>query len=351
MRPAARTRRLSGDHTAYCGGARATHNRGMQKPALVVTIDTEEEGLWSDRYRVVGNTCRNVEHLPRLHAIFARLGVRPTYLVDYPVATDATARGILAELASGGASEIGAHLHPWCTPPFLPGGARARVTYPHRLPAAVQQAKLTALCQAIHEGWRVQPTSYRAGRWGFDRSTVPVLERLGFTVDTSVRPLWWDPGPGGPSFRRASTCPYRLDATDACRPGESAVMEVPASSGFVGPLAARLERVAQHVPEAPGLRRVLVRFGLCALLPESNSLPNMRALVDELAARDVPVFNVALHSSSTMAGGTPFARDEGERNRFLARVEGVLEHALGRHAAVPLRLSDVPAYLGALPRT
>jgi hypothetical protein len=317
----------------------------MSTPALVISIDTEEEGLWSNVYRPVGNSCRNVMWLPRLHQIFTRLGVKPTYLVDYPVVTDRVARSILGELAAGGASEIGAHLHPWCTPP-LERGDRGRVTYPHLLPPDVQQAKLETLCAAIASAFGVRPTSYRAGRWGFDASTVPVLERLGFAVDTSVRPLWWDRGVGAPSFRRAPVMPYRLDGDDASCPGASRVVEVPVSSAFVGPLPALWARAAAWVPAAPGMRWALERLGLRSLLPEQQTLPEMCTLVDALVARGVPVLNVMFHSTTAMPGATPFVRDRAQLARFVARVEGLLEHIRSRHDAQPLGLSEVPAYVG-----
>jgi len=317
----------------------------MGRPALVVSIDTEEEGLWSNVYRPVGNSCRNVTWLPRLHQLFTRLGVKPTYLIDYPVATDRAARSILNDLSAASAAEIGAHLHPWCTPP-LERGARGRVTYAHQLPAAVQQAKLETLCAAIASGFGVRPTSYRAGRWGFDASTVPVLERLGFTVDTSVRPLWWDRATGAPSFRRAPVGPYRLDRGDASRAGDSSVVEVPVSSAFVGPLPALMTRAAAFVPAAPGMLYALELVGLRSLLPEQQTLAEMCTLVDALVARGVPVLNVMFHSPSAMPGATPFVRDRAQLERFVARVEGLLEHARTRHDALPLGLSEVPAYVG-----
>lgn len=315
-------------------------------PALVVTIDTEEEGLWVDRYPERDNPCRNIAELPRLHARLQRLGVRPTYLVDYPVATDARACHILRDLSR--TSEIGAHLHPWCTPPLVAGGSRPWLSYPHQLPSVLQARKLWTLCRAIVDGIGVRPTSYRAGRWGFGRSTVAVLERLGFTVDTSVKPLWWDGERGGPSFFHAPRSPYRLDAADPLRPGAGPLLEVPLSAGFIGPLARPWTRVAAHLPMLPGIRRALVRSGLRALEPELYPLADLCALVDELRRGGAPVLNVAFHSSALLAGATPYARDAAGVDAFVLRVEGLLRHAL-RCGAVALGLSELPAYLDGAP--
>src|SRR5262249_34450896 len=152
-------------------------------PALVVTIDCEEEGRWSAEYPRSGNTCRNVARMTRIHEIFLRHGVVPCYLVDYPVAVDPKSIETLRRFAEGGRAEIGAHLHPWCTPPFEQGSASGRSpTYPHNLPPEVQQAKLEALCRTIEESLGVRPSSYRAGRWGFDHRSITALERCGIRV-------------------------------------------------------------------------------------------------------------------------------------------------------------------------
>jgi hypothetical protein len=308
----------------------------MRRPALIVGIDTEEEGLWSGGYRAEGNSCRNIEHLPRLHAICARLRVKPTYLVDHPVATNSAACSILRELAASGGAEIGAHLHPWATPPFRPDGTRPEQTYPNKLPPVWQLEKLRQLRDAIVLGLHVVPRAYRAGRWGFDRSTVPVLLALGFTVDSSVTPLWWDPERGGPSFVEASLSPHRL---------AEGLMEVPVSCGFVGQHAAGWERWVRRVAPLPGLRRVMVGLGYCSLQPEVYPLEAMCALADQLMERELPVLNIAFHSSTAVAGATPFARDRADLDRFAGRLEGLLEHLLGRWQATPLGLSEVPGYL------
>ena len=47
----------------------------------------------------------------------------------------------------------------------------------------------------------MRPTTYRAGRNGFDGRTLPILERLGYTVDTSVDPLFNERRKGGHGLR------------------------------------------------------------------------------------------------------------------------------------------------------
>jgi hypothetical protein len=320
--------------------------RTTMNGALVVTIDTEEEGCFAGQFTRSGHTCRNVLQLPRLHALFRRLGVVPTYLVDYPVAADRAARELLRGFIAEGATEIGAHLHPWCNPPFEP----VETPDAHRLPPWLQEAKLHRLCTLIEGSLGVRPRVYRAGRWGFDASTVPLLERLGIRVDTSVNRLWWSQVDGGPAFASAPLAPYRLDRGDVCRPGTSSVVEVPTSTLVARPWGIAVERALDAGPwrrrRPRGLQRLLRSLGLASLKPERYSLESMLRVADALAARGVPVFNVMLHSSALLPGATPYVPDARALERFCARVEGLLEQLLARHAARPCALSQLPQLVG-----
>src|ERR1051326_3359209 len=84
---------------------------------LLVGIDTEGDNQWDAAARA-NQTFENIYALPRLHALFARHGVRPTYVITYPVATDPRSADVLRRLLDGADCEIGAHHHVWETPPF-----------------------------------------------------------------------------------------------------------------------------------------------------------------------------------------------------------------------------------------
>ena len=68
----------------------------MSAPFLLFTIDVEEDmpGWQITDPLTVGN----VQALPRLAESCAEIGVQPTYLCDYPVATDTTSAATLREL-------------------------------------------------------------------------------------------------------------------------------------------------------------------------------------------------------------------------------------------------------------
>src|SRR6185503_5309217 len=92
---------------------------GLRRPALLVAIDTEGDNQWSADARR-NQRFENIYALGRLHEFFARHGVRPTYVITYPVARDERSAATLRRLLDRGDTEIGAHHHVWETPPFGP---------------------------------------------------------------------------------------------------------------------------------------------------------------------------------------------------------------------------------------
>jgi hypothetical protein len=77
---------------------------------LVISLDVEEEGLFSGQYpRAAGVT--NVAELSRLEFIPREFGFPLTLLVSYQVARDPAACDLLARWRDLHGAEIGAHLH------------------------------------------------------------------------------------------------------------------------------------------------------------------------------------------------------------------------------------------------
>ena len=303
------------------------------RPAVLVGIDTEADDQWSVRGREVSEV-RNAQRLPALQALFERCGVRPTYVVTWEMATRPESVAVLRELVLAGRCEIGTHLHPWSSPPFRPEDL-ARHTYPHNLPPELLERQLIDLTSVIESNLGVRPTTYRAGRNGFDGRTLPILERLGYTVDTSVDPLFNERRKGGMAFAGAPREPYHPDYADVRRRGASRILEVPITSATLPLLPGPLERLYARLPPIP-YRGALRRLGLRPvwLRPSYTSLRDMTAFADRLAAHGAPCFNLVFHSSELLEGASPYNPDAASVARFLGDLERLLAHVTGGLGAV-----------------
>lgn len=307
-------------------GGRSVSAPATAAPAILVGIDTEADDQWSAAGRE-RNAVGNAERLPGLQALCDSFGVRPTYVVTYEMATRSESVAVLRELARGNC-EIGTHLHPWSSPPFRPEDLAAH-TYPHNLPHDLLERQLGELTAVIEANLGTRPTTYRAGRNGFDERTLPLLERLGYSVDTSVDPLFNERHKGGMAFAGAPLVPYHPDYRDVRRPGASPLLEVPISAATLPALPKPVERAYASLPPLP-YRGALRRLGLRPvwLRPSYSPLPDMLAFAARLRAERVPCFNVIFHSSELLPGGSPYTPDAQSVTRFLDDLKRLLERLL-----------------------
>ena len=298
---------------------------------FMVGVDTEADDQWTleGRKRL---SVENAKALPRLQTLCDAYGVRPSYLVTHEMATREPSRSILRDLSSTGRCEIGAHLHPWSSPPYREEDLVGR--YPSQLDDSELETQLTELTAAIETSLGVRPVSYRAGRHGFDERSLKILERLRYQVDTSVDPLFNETRKGGPSFAGAPVSPYRPDPENVRRAGASRVLEIPVSSATAPFLPKAWERRFTSLPAIPW-RGYLKRLGLRAvwLRPSYSSVEDAKALASALVARGVPTLNMLFHSSELVPGGSPYNRTDADVDRFFERLERVFEHIVTRIGA------------------
>jgi len=302
-------------------------------PALLVGIDTEADDQWSEKGRRELRV-RNASRLPALQSLFDEFAVRPSYLVTHEMATRPESAAVLGELARSGRCEIGAHLHPWTSPPFRPQDTAGH-TYPHNLPDELLERQLRELTETLERTFGARPTTYRAGRNGLDGRTLRILEGLGYTVDTSVDPLFNERRKGGPAFAGAPLHPYRPDYADVTRPGGSRILEVPISAATVPALPKAFERLYAALPPIPW-RGALKRLGLRPvwLRPSYTTVADMLAFASRMKERGAPCFNVIFHSSEVLPGGSPYTPDAASVGRFEAALRRLLEHLTSGLGAV-----------------
>jgi hypothetical protein len=281
---------------------------------LVVSLDVEADNQWDHGAPLA---TRNVQCWEPFQELCSSHGVIPTYLLTSEVVADERARQLLTEWRERGLVEIGAHLHPWTTPPFadLPG---LRFNdeihaFPSQLPDELLREKLLVLTGQITERFGIPPTSFRAGRFGFDARVAQYLAEARYVTDSSVTPLisWRDTtgiGAGGPDFSSRSIEPFRIAGT-----GEPGLVELPVTVVQTYEILDRyptLLRAYRSLP-ARAVRRTLLRRWLRPQPMWLTPRPDYDA--DDLAcvwrraeAAGAEVAVMMFHSSELMPGGSPF---------------------------------------------
>ncbi len=337
-------------------------------PILIVLIDAEAEFDWDGPFLRSHVSVRNLSRQVTAQNIFDRLNVRPTYLVDYAVATQPEGFEPIRELLQSGRCEIGAHLQPWENPPFAEE-LSARTSFNHNLPAWLQKEKLQRLTEVIESTFGIKPISYRAGRYGVGNEMAWILEELGYQIDVSVLPGYDMRLRHGPDFRHAFARPFWIGRNRN-------LLEIPLTTGFSGLLAkGRAPQISSatlyaalsspgaarlHLPGVFARLRLLERI---TLTPEGVSIQELKRLTRLLLGRGHRVFTFNYHSSTLLPGYTPYVRTEADLDRMIYTIDEYLHFfmdQLGGIAMTPTEFrasvlrepveKTVPEFAGSLAR-
>jgi hypothetical protein len=278
---------------------------------LVVSVDVEEEGLFRGRYPREVRGVVNVAQLTRLAWVPGEYAVPLTLLATYPVAAHDPTRDILSQWSERGHAELGAHLHTWCTPPFVDG----EPPHPEALSATALADKLASLVAAHRAAFGSAPRAFRMGRFELGPKATALLPRFGFDVDASVMPLRW--ACDGPDTFLSPADPFVL--------GPEELLEVPVTQVAWSPaLAHAAYGLARALPGGRAGLEVFRRVATVGLTPAWTALASMQAAVRLHLRRGGEVLHVFLHSSDLMPGGSPAARDEASVARTLGRLRALL---------------------------
>jgi hypothetical protein len=290
-------------------------------PTLYVVVDTEAEFDWTRPFERGFTSVHAIDQVERGQAVFDRYGLRPIYVVDYPIASEARSVGKLRAILERGGCEIGAHLHPWTTPPFAEE-ISSRNSYPGNLPAALERDKLAHLIAMIEASFGIRPVFYKAGRYGLGEATATALAEFGIKVDLSVLPGADLRRDGGPDFRLLEPHPYRI--------GDTGVLTVPMTRSAVGwmsslgALTEQLQRspVLHYIPLQAAFSRARI-VDTITLTPEGVTAEEQIRLVRALLRQGRRQFVLHYHSPSLEGGHTSYTRTEAEVSIFVERLERV----------------------------
>jgi hypothetical protein len=310
----------------------------------MVVVDTEEEFDWSRDFSREETNVSHMRYQQRLHEIWSRYGVKPTYVVDFPIASQKSAYALLRGWSDDGQCDVGAHLHPWVNPPFEEKVCK-RNSFPGNLPPALERAKLLELTELIERNLGRRPKIYKAGRYGVGSATTAVLAELGYEIDVSIVPHTDFTGSEGPDFTNFDVAPFWLDPSER-------LLEIPLTVAWCGRLRAHGRRLQPWLSSRTALRLrtpgIFARLGLLErirLTPEGNSLVEMKRLVDTMLHDRSRLFHLTYHSPSVVPGNTPYVRSEQELTAFLLRLERFCDYFFGTRGGRPTTAVEVRAQL------
>jgi hypothetical protein len=287
----------------------------------VISIDVEEEGLFCGQYARRPAGLSNVAHLRRVEFISREFGFPLTLLATYPVACNPSCRDVLLAWLTDLRAEIGAHFHPWNTPPF------EDLPFPEpvpsdEIPLPLLRAKLGSLTAALQDNLRVVPRSFRMGRFDFGEQIASLLHHHGFRVDSSIVPLCRLAG--GPDHFLAPPDPHWLQYGRE----PASILEAPLTMVPIGQLSGQfIYRIAQSLPRKKA-DLLLAGFRYSAVLgvnPAWYPLASMEWAVRLHRQRGGQVLNMFLHSSELAPGATPKYRTEAAVQRLVKKIRSFLE--------------------------
>lgn len=261
---------------------------------LIVTVDTEADNQWKGG----PSSISNVFELPKFQALCEKYSIAPTYFVTYEVVADSRAADMLSGWQNRAKAEVGAHLHPWTNPPLVPDEGKSRA-FPSELSDMALRAKFEVLTNIIERNI-ARPTSYRAGRWGFDIRQAKLLEEFGYVADSSITPgISWKEntgasnGIGGPDFSRESAMPRMLN---------DSVLEVPPTILRTGLLWRK--------------QRWLRIF-------ENTTPRRLKNIINTANSLGLPAIVFMIHSSELVAGKSPYVKSEDSLTHVYACLEAL----------------------------
>lgn len=312
----------------------------MSRAYLCVSIDTEcDKGpKWrSQKPMSFEGVHEGVAR--RLQPLFDAHGAKPTYLISSEVLRDERCLETFRKLSSSSSCELGTHLHGEYAEPdaWEPDVTR---DFQRDYDAGVEKQKLTYLTDQFIRAFQYQPHSFRAGRFGIGKSTIGILEDLGYSVESSVTPFmdWTSSGAPGLTFDGSPTQPYRPDREEPGRRGDAKLLEVPVT------IRKRLLNAFPCIG-----KRVDPRW-LRPTFTRGDAL--VRLAEDEIAdaRRSEPgrpvVLNAMFHNVEIIPSASPYASAEPEARAILDRL-GVLLAWAKRESVAVVGLGDVPEILGA----
>lgn len=309
-----------------------------EAPRLLVVVDTEAEFDWDSDPDSQATGVSSMESIGLGQEIYEQYHIKPCYAVDYAVVSQPEGYQELVKWLQEDRCEIGAHLHPWITPP-IEEALCPHYTFPGNLPAHLEKAKLKNLTQSIEEVFGKRPRAFKAGRYGVGPNTASILEELGYDTDLSLCPPVDYSYCGGPDFSDCESKPFWFG-------NQKKLLELPVTGsfcGFAGQYQKQLYNLGQAYPKLK-LQSLFSRAGLVdrlILSPEGFSTAEHIRLTKVLLAQGVRTFTWSLHSTSLAPGNTPYVKSAEQLTTFLDAFRRYFDFFFGELGGRPTSPSEL----------
>jgi hypothetical protein len=310
-----------------------------------VVIHTEEEFDWDREHARDEIGVEHMRYIARAQEVFEAFGIVPNYVIDYPIASQPLGYETLRRYQDDGRALVGAHLHPWVSPPLTETLSRAN-TYPGNLPRALEFEKLRVLTDTIEQNFGRRPLTYLAGRYGNGRNSAAILEELGYEVDISVAPPIDYSSDGGPDYSGYSAAPFWF--------GEKRrLLGLPGGGCYAGwlrnagtPFYRLITATSLRWARLPAITSRLRAFERIRLSPEDYTLAEMQRMTRAMLDDGLRIFVFSFHSPSVQPGCTPYVRDAAGLQRFLDKTRAYFEwfmRSLDGQSMTPLEIKALLA--------
>jgi hypothetical protein len=284
-----------------------------------IFVDTEEEFDWTQPRSRDSTGTSHIKFLPEFQRLADSLGVKPCYLIDYPVANAPESAATIAAMLADGNCTVGTQLHAWVNPPFDEEVTTFN-SFAGNLPPALERAKLETLTARITEAVGVRPTVYRAGRYGIGANTAGILRSLGYAMDVSIRPYFDYSHEGGPDFGKFDPRPFWAGP-------DHGLIEMPLGVAYTG-LLRGFGRL-MYSRSGSKVRSVLSRSGLLskvALTPEDMPIADVKNAIDALINDGIQCLSFSFHSPSVVPGHTPYVQNSAQLSDFYRWWDKIIDH-------------------------
>ncbi len=322
----------------------------MKKIFLSITIDTEcdKKSDWKVKQPLsFDNTRHKIKS--NLLPIFNEFGAVPTYLLSPEVIKDKESAGVFKSF--GKSVELGTHLHSEFIEPEANMNTDNTDLYQKDLTYEIEKQKLDNLTNLFFDTFGYKPLSFRAGRYGISQWTLNILEKLGYTVDSSVTPdMQWhnkNKFKNSLNFFGAPYQPYYPDIYDFRKPGEMKILQSPVSIvnfklNYL-PLflkrKIRLNNRYQHI-----LFNYLTNFNKPVMLrPTNNSLKKMIELSNYIikSNKGNHIFLCMMfHSNEYCVGTSPYSTTKEKVKKNISRLERYLDWIKNQKNTIFIKLSE-----------